>query len=138
QARKMAQQKNIFMKLSGSEDAIFINADGLHLKRLFLNLLNNAVKFTPTGGRININMRTEGRKLVVSIQDTGAGIKPEHMDKVFTRFFHEGTEAGSGLGLSIAQSIAKIHGGDISVKSQLYKGSTFTVTLLINAKVFSS
>jgi two-component system heavy metal sensor histidine kinase CusS len=131
QSRKMAQEKNIFMRLIGSKNSVFINADGLHLKRLFLNLLNNAIKFTPVGGRIDIGMRVEGKKIMASIQDTGVGIKAEHLDKIFSRFFHVGSEAGNGLGLSIAQSIAKIHGGDISVKSQSQKGSVFTVSLPI-------
>jgi heavy metal sensor kinase len=131
QAKKIAAQKNIFVKLSGLEKPVFIYADGLHIKRMFLNLVNNAVKFTPTGGRIDINVRVEGKKLMVSIQDTGIGIKPEHIDKIFDRFFHAGSEAGSGLGLSITQSIAKIHGTDISVKSQPQKGSTFTISLPI-------
>jgi two-component system, OmpR family, heavy metal sensor histidine kinase CusS len=143
QAKKMAGQKNIFVKLTSFVDHAFIYADGLHLKRMFLNLLNNAVKFTPLGGKIGINVRTEGKKLKVAIQDTGLGIKPEDIDKIFDRFFHadnvnQGGDSGSGLGLSIAQTIVKIHGGDISVKSQPQKGSTFIVTLPVIDKNLKS
>jgi signal transduction histidine kinase len=130
----MAAGKNISVKLSDHGKPAFIYADGLHLKRMFLNLLNNAVKFTPEGGRIDISVHYEAKKLKVSIKDTGVGINPEDVDKVFDRFFHvdrinQTSESGSGLGLSIAQSIAKMHRGDITVKSQPAKGSTFTVIL---------
>ncbi|MCM8789742.1 MAG: ATP-binding protein, partial [Candidatus Omnitrophica bacterium] len=122
--------------LNCPQSPVFIYADGLHLKRMFLNLLNNAIKFSHLGGKILINVCTEDKKLKVSVQDTGVGIKPEYINKIFDRFFHVdningSSEKGSGLGLSIAQSIAKIHRGDISVKSQPQKGSTFTVTLPI-------
>jgi signal transduction histidine kinase len=72
--------------------------------------------------------------LNIAVTDTGEGISPENIKKVFDRFFHvdpanKSSIGGTGLGLSIAQSIAKIHQGDISVQSQLHKGTTFTVTL---------
>ena len=134
QAKKMAAQKNISIKLSGDNKPTVIRADGVHLKRLFLNLLNNAVRFTPEKGNITVNVQKNNKKLRISVSDTGAGIKPEHINKIFDRFYRtdasrSGSEGGSGLGLSIALSIAKIHGGDISVKSTPNKGSTFTVTL---------
>ncbi len=134
QAQKMAGPKNITVKLTGPEKPVIIRADGLHLRRMFLNLLSNAVKFTHLGGDIVIKAQTEGRKLIVSVADTGAGIRPQDLEKIFDRFFHvnpsgQSGESGTGLGLSIAQSIAKIHQGDIFAKSQLQKGSTFIVTL---------
>lgn len=134
QAKRIAARKGITVKLSAPRKSLFISADGLHLKRMFLNLLNNAVKFTPPGGAIDIDAHTEGRQLKVAIRDTGAGINPEHIGKIFDRFFRVDTTghdaaSGSGLGLSIVQSILRIHGGDIAVKSQPNKGSTFTVTL---------
>jgi two-component system, OmpR family, heavy metal sensor histidine kinase CusS len=134
QAKKIAAQKNITVNFSGAGKQLFLQADGLHLRRMFLNLLNNAVKFTSPGGSIGITVRAEAKRVEVSVSDTGVGIKPEHIDKVFDRFFHVDhkhltSESGSGLGLSIAQSIARIHRGDISAKSQPYKGAAFTVTL---------
>jgi heavy metal sensor kinase len=134
QAKKIAAQKNIAVKLIADNKPLLMKGDELHLRRLFLNLLNNAVKFTPQEGSITVGVHRNNRKLKVSISDTGVGIKPEHLNKIFNRFFHtgaasSGSEDGSGLGLSIALSIAKIHGGDISVKSAPQKGSTFTVTL---------
>jgi two-component system phosphate regulon sensor histidine kinase PhoR len=136
QAKKLAQPKNISVKLYRSSAPVLIYADGLHLRRMFLNLLNNAVKFTQLGGDIAIKVRPEGKKLLVSVSDNGPGIKSEDLDKIFDRFFHidrasSASESGTGLGLSIAKSIAKIHQGDIVVKSLLQKGSTFTVILPI-------
>ena len=103
---------------------------------MFFNLIQNAVKLTPPGGRINLTARPEGDVLKVSISDTGLGISEEDLPKVFQRFFHkEKSQAESadsiGLGLSIAKSIAKFHNGDIEVKSKLGEGATFTVILPI-------
>ncbi len=134
QAKKMAAPKNINVKLVNLAKPVTISADALHLRRMFLNLLNNAVKFTRLRGDIAIKVQVEGKKLEVSVSDTGVGIRDEDIGKIFDRFFHvdhpdRGSESGTGLGLSIAQSIAKIHRGDISVKSELQKGSTFIVSL---------
>ncbi len=134
QAKKMAAPKNIGVKLVTSDKPVIIHADALHLRRMFLNLLSNAIKFTGLAGEISIKAGVEAKKLSVSVSDTGMGIRPEDLDKIFTRFFHvdskdKSSPGGTGLGLSIAQSIARIHQGDISVISQPQKGSTFTVTL---------
>ncbi|MBU1906002.1 MAG: HAMP domain-containing histidine kinase [Candidatus Omnitrophica bacterium] len=136
QIKKTAERKNISLKLTGNENPVLINADEVHLKRMFINLINNAVKFTHPGGRIIITSQRENKKLKVAIKDTGVGIKPQDLEKIFDRFFHadhlnQDKESGSGLGLSIVQSIIKIHDGDISVESQPQKGSTFTITLPI-------
>jgi len=134
QAQKMAAQKNITVKCSCPDKPVIISADALHLRRMFLNLLSNAVKFTPHGGNISISVRHEGKYLNIAVSDTGAGISPENIAKIFDRFFHadpsdKSAPGGTGLGLSIAQSIARMHHGDISVKSRLHQGTTFIVTL---------
>lgn len=134
QARRMAQQNNISVKLTCPDKRLVIKADTVHLRRMFLNLVSNAVKFTPAGGDISITVRHEGRQLHVAVSDTGIGIRPEHMDKIFDRFFHidapdRPSSGGTGLGLSIAQSIAKMHQGDIFVESHFHQGTIFTVIL---------
>ncbi|MDD5347996.1 MAG: HAMP domain-containing sensor histidine kinase [Candidatus Omnitrophica bacterium] len=134
QAKKIAAAKNITVKLSRPERPLVLRADATHLRRLFLNLVSNAVKFSRRAGDIAIKAQAEGKTLVVSVADNGVGIKPGDINKVFDRFFHvdhpgPGGSSGTGLGLSIAQSIARIHRGDITVASQPDKGSTFTVTL---------
>ena len=111
-----------------------VQGDKVHLRRLFLNIVTNAIKFTPAGGRIHVSVREDRSNLCVDITDSGHGISPEDQKKIFDKFFRadkgEDSQApGSGLGLSIALSIAKAHQGDIQVKSKLNEGTTFTVIL---------
>jgi heavy metal sensor kinase len=106
------------------------------LIRLLLNLLDNAIRYTPPGGRITLGYTRENRNIVISISDTGPGIAPEHLPHVFDRFYRvdrgrSRAQGGSGLGLAIAQSIAELHGGQITVESVVGQGSTFTVSLPI-------
>ena len=101
--------------------------------RLFLNLINNAVQYTPIQGKIDLSVARKDSKVFVDVTDTGAGISQQNLSKIFDKFFriprdeHQ-KESGTGLGLNIAQSIAKAHKGEITVKSQPGKGTTFTVT----------
>ncbi len=130
----LAAEKQIEVSYESTANEAYIQGDKVHLRRLFLNLVHNAVKFTPTLGQISISVKVQSKFVVVSITDTGIGISDEDLKKIFTKFFRvhkdeSHPEFGSGLGLSIAQSIAKAHHGDISVESELSKGSTFIVTL---------
>ncbi len=107
--------------------------DEVHLERMLANLATNAVKFTPDGGRITLRLRAEGPMYAIEVQDTGVGIPEEERSLLFNRFYrttHAQTEAvsGSGLGLSIARSIAHLHGARISARSTPGGGATFTVT----------
>ncbi|MEH2402602.1 sensor histidine kinase [Nostoc sp.] len=108
--------------------------DSVQLTRLFTNLVENALYYTLSGGVVEIKTSRVGSQLYVNVQDTGVGIAPEHIDKVFERFWRADQSrsywsGGSGLGLAIAQAIAQNHGGLISVTSQLGVGSCFTVHL---------
>jgi two-component system, OmpR family, manganese sensing sensor histidine kinase len=94
----------------------------------------NALQYTPEGGRVDVERRYMGKQIVVSVKDTGVGIPPEQLDRIFDRFWraeHSRTyqSGGTGLGLAIAQAIAETHGGSISVSSQVGIGSYFTVAL---------
>lgn len=136
QAKILAFPKNITVKIDLPQETAMINADELHLRRLFLNLIDNAVKFTPNKGRVDINLTYEKQKAIVSIIDTGIGIEKENLPKLFDKFFRidqtvKDTEPSSGLGLSIAQSIAELHDGEISVISRVGQGSKFIVSLPI-------
>ncbi len=107
--------------------------DEEHLERMLSNLATNALKFTPDGGRITLRLRAEGTNYAIEVQDTGVGIPEEERSLLFNRFYratHAQAEAieGSGLGLSIARSIAQLHGARISARSVPGEGSTFTVT----------
>jgi signal transduction histidine kinase len=113
-----------------SSGPLMVKADKLHLRRLFFNLVDNALKFTPVSGSIHLKVSRRDTQVVISIADTGKGISEQNLLKIFDKFFREDHRAvGTGLGLSIAQSIAKIHQGSIRVSSKLNQGTVFTVVL---------
>ncbi len=109
-----------------------VSIDARRIGQVISNLLGNAVKFTPEGGTITVSVRHQANVVTVSVSDTGAGIPPEDLSKVFDRFWQArktGSMSGSGLGLSIAKAIVEAHGGTIGVESQVGKGSSFSFTL---------
>lgn len=118
-------------------EAVRINGDADRLKQVLLNLISNAIKFTPDGGQITINLRKSEHDAIIQIQDTGMGIAPEDMKRIFDRFYQADTSRartpasgeGAGLGLSIAWWIAHAHGGNIDVQSKVGEGTLFTLTL---------
>jgi two-component system phosphate regulon sensor histidine kinase PhoR len=101
---------------------------------VLVNLLGNAAKYTPEGGRVSFRVRPNGENLEISIEDTGVGISEQDLPRVFEKFFRSNDprvqeQTGTGLGLSLAREVVRLHGGDITVESKLDKGSTFHVTL---------
>jgi heavy metal sensor kinase len=109
---------------------MMVKGDRLHLRRLFFNIIANAIEFTPEGGCIDMHVEESQGKIVTVISDTGPGIAPEHLEKIFEKFYQVDTNAaGSGLGLHIANTIAKLHQGQVLVQSRLGHGSTFRVIL---------
>ena len=128
----MAEDKGLILSCdtSGGGD---IMGDQALIQRMISNLLDNAIKYTPSGGKISINVQTAANQnVVVSLQDTGIGISSTELAHIFDRFYrgdHSRSKPGIGLGLSLARTIARAHGGDITVSSQPEQGSTFTVTL---------
>ena len=119
--------------LEPAENA-FINGDKGMIKQLMRILVDNAIKYTPEGGKITLGMRNEGRQCILSVTDTGEGISPEELTKVFDRFYRcdqarKSQTSGHGLGLSIARIIAVAHGGKIRVRSKVGVGTTFSVIL---------
>lgn len=136
QAHLLAASRHIDLKLDAPQGPCYVKADQTHLRRLFFNLVDNAIKFTPKGGSIDLRLRLDDGMAVASVSDTGEGIPPEHIERIFERFYRIGNhEAGAGLGLSIAQSIAKIHKGFIRVQSQPGKGATLTVYLPLTTDI---
>jgi len=133
QTKIIAGEKNISVRMVSVREELLINATKLHLRRLFFNLLDNAIKFTPRGGHIDVVLTREDKTAVVAITDSGVGIAEEDLPKIFDRFFHvdrtQSAPSVNGLGLSIVQSILKIHNGSIEVKSELGKGATFITKL---------
>ncbi len=127
-----AEDKHIALHCETS-GKIQLAADVRMIKRLLANLLDNAVKYTPLGGAVDISVSLgDSEPVVIAVKDTGIGIAAEDLPRVFERFFRgdqSRSQAGVGLGLSLARAIVRAHGGDISVTSRLGEGSTFTVTL---------
>ncbi len=128
-----AEVKEISLKPHLTEN-IYLVGDSIQLTRLFTNLIQNSLHYTPSEGTVEITANYLGSYLIVSVKDTGVGIAPEHIKRVFERFWRAEQsrsywDGGSGLGLAIAQAIAQNHGGSISVTSQLGVGSCFTVRL---------
>jgi len=131
----LAESKKIQVKLEHSQP-IRIHGDAVRLKQLFLNLIDNALKYTPPRGQVTLILTKEERHAVFAVRDNGIGIPRKDLIKIFERFYrversHESMEdaGGSGLGLSIAKWITEAHQGSIEVKSREGKGSTFTVRL---------
>jgi heavy metal sensor kinase len=130
--RPLAEEKSIAleMRLDGRS---MVAGDQRMLQRMVANLIDNAIKYTTGGGRIDVALtRTDERQIRMMVQDTGIGVSEEDRSKIFERFFRSDqarTQGGAGLGLSLAQAIARVHGGRIEVRSEQHQGSTFTVTL---------
>lgn len=130
QSKILASPKRIRIAARLPSAALVIRGDRLHLRRLFFNLIDNALKFTDGGGRLEMAVTRESQSVIIAISDTGKGISETNLMKIFEKFFREDyQEFGVGLGLSIAKSIVKIHAGQIHVASKVNQGTTFTVTL---------
>ncbi len=133
--RPVAENKGISLRTDLDETADLIEGDAFRLQQIISNLLNNAIKFTPAGGSIAVNMKREGDTARLTIADTGIGIAPELLTRIFDRFQQaDGTSKrqynGLGLGLAIVKHLAELHGGSVSAMSAGDgKGATFTVEL---------
>ncbi len=126
-----AQQKNIRLLMDVSSTPIRLRADFSRIMQVVINLVVNAINYTLEGGTISIRLSQEADEALIAVQDTGIGIAPENLRRVFEPFFrtNEGTARGTGLGLSISREIVLLHGGSITVTSLQGVGSIFTVRL---------
>jgi heavy metal sensor kinase len=134
-ARTLAREKNIELSVDAASECL-VRGDRELLRRMILNLLDNAIKYSAEGGRVNVACLTTTTTCQVHVTDTGPGIPPELRDRIFERFFRadparsrSGREGGAGLGLSIALWIAQAHHGQLELASSDAKGSHFAVFL---------
>ena len=131
--RPLSDQKDVSLTLDIQEDADLV-MDSRRLTQVLTNLVDNAIKFTPTGGRITVRVRREGDAVLTEVADTGPGIAPESIPKLFRPFSQVDMSStrrvgGSGLGLTISKALVEAHGGTIGVQSTPGEGSTFWFTL---------
>ena len=138
--RPIADRKNITLDCRLDEAIPLMRQDPGKVRQILYNLLSNAIKFTPEGGRVTLRARTDGRFVVLEVEDTGIGIAEEDRETVFEKFRQAkvpGQEEnvltrehqGTGLGLSIVRELTRLLGGEIHLRSQLGQGSTFTIRI---------
>ncbi len=134
QAQLLATAKNIKVELHSPDAPVTLQADSFRLRQVLLNLLTNAIKYTPDGGDITIEIDATEDHVAISVVDTGIGMDQEHLDLIFNRFYRvdktgNRNDGGSGLGLAIVKWIVDAHQGTVEVTSSPGQGSRFTVTL---------
>ncbi len=125
-----AIQKQINFHVKIPENPVFIKFDPGHFDKIVANLLSNAFKFTPEQGQITLDVVTIDNHAVITVSDTGPGIEPRHIPRLFDRFYQiqkSELQPGSGIGLSLAKELTELHGGQIHVKSSVGSGSEFSV-----------
>jgi len=120
-------------------DVPAVRQDAGKLRQILANLVSNAVKFTPEGGRVTLGVSVADGIAKFTVEDTGVGIAPEEQDSIFDKFRQSANpltreQGGTGLGLSIVKELSKLLGGDIALKSELGRGSTFTVRVSSHLK----
>ena len=129
----LARERGLEMSESVRDTAEFLG-DKSKITQVVYNLIDNAIKYTPRGGKVRVEMNRAGKHVFIRVSDTGIGIPPEDQKHIFERFYRvdkarSRETGGTGLGLSIVKQIVMLHGGVISVSSEVGKGSTFTVEL---------
>jgi signal transduction histidine kinase len=135
-----AEEKGVVLTVHEMPPDLALVADRVRLRQVLANLLDNAVKYTPGGGRIDVRGWNAGEEVLVSVEDTGIGIEPDDLPRVWDRLFRADasrSERGFGLGLSLVKAIVEGHGGTVSVRSQPGEGSVFTIRLPATAPILS-
>lgn len=130
----VAASRSIALSSAGAPADTLIYGDKERLRQVMNNLIDNAVKYTPENGRVTVAAALSADRVTISVQDTGTGIAPEHIARIFERFYRVDRErsreaGGTGLGLAIVKHIIEAHGSSVEVRSEPGKGSTFTFTL---------
>ncbi|GAB4570888.1 MAG: hypothetical protein Kow0077_06170 [Anaerolineae bacterium] len=136
--QNLAEEKRLNVSIEVPDNLPLVTGDERRLRQIIINLVSNAIKYTPPEGSVTVSARPQnGEAVLVSIEDTGLGISPEDQAQIFERFYRvrrpetDGIE-GTGLGLAIVKSLVEAHGGEIGLKSHLGEGSTFYFTVPVN------
>jgi signal transduction histidine kinase len=128
----VAEEKKITVALDLPQSPVTASVDRLRMRQVFANLLDNAIKYTPEGGRVTISISGQSDQAVVTFRDTGIGIPAEEQDKIWARLYRgdkSRSQRGLGLGLSLVKAVVEAHGGQAAVSSETNQGSQFTVRL---------
>jgi len=142
--KHLAEKHGVALSFTSPATGIVVKGDAELLRRLFMNLLDNAIKYTASGGSVRAEFSQNQSDCIFTVSDTGRGIAVDAQPHIFERFYREdkvrqrssGSEgSGAGLGLSISQWIANLHGGRVSLEKSSEKGSTFSVRLPISQLV---
>jgi signal transduction histidine kinase len=130
--REVADARGVGLRASAVADGVMVSGDRTRLEQVAANLIDNAVKYTPEGGTVDVSLGREGDRARLSVRDTGPGIPPHEIPRIWDRLFRGDTsraERGLGLGLSLVKAIVEAHGGSVEVTSEPGHGSAFTVWL---------
>ena len=133
--RDVADAKGVALTAHAAEDLV-VSADRIRLEQVAANLIDNAIKYTPSGGQVAVDVAREGNAATIRVRDTGQGIPLDELPRIWDRLFRGDSsraERGLGLGLSLVKAVVEAHGGAVSVTSEPGRGSTFTVSLPLQA-----
>ncbi|WP_051040685.1 sensor histidine kinase [Clostridium celatum] len=131
---KYIEEKGLTLIIDPDIEEKIISCDATEVERCVINLIGNAVKFTPEGGEIHVYIKVINEKVEITVEDTGIGISKEDQEFIFKRFSQvEGTNAtkvsSSGIGLTLVKHIVELHNGYVKLESEINKGSKFTIVL---------
>jgi len=126
------KDRNVTLGMELQDDLPEVWADTARMNHVLANLLSNALRYTPPGGKVTVLGKADEERVQFSVSDSGKGIPSQYLARIFEQFFRvpdQGAETGAGLGLAIVKEIVEAHGGTVKVESRLGEGSTFTFTL---------
>jgi signal transduction histidine kinase len=134
--RPQAEDKDINLQTAAEDSLPPINGNRSGIEALFVNLISNAIKYTPSGGKVRVEMAKEGKNIQIKVSDTGIGMENADIARIFDKFYRVRSDrtkdiAGTGLGLSIVKGVVDAHRGSVSIESRVGKGTTFAVSLPI-------